>query len=210
VLQGLQAVRIFCADLAGNALTSVTSDLGVLPVRKGGGSRLGTKWGVNHTCPGSSRLVSASYLSHSFTPGTTTQDGSPCPIGANSIICRPSSTAASGDPAGGLNLDMRCSDGTELKGDGESASSDRIWGETASCPEGSAVCGIRSRLHQGFTDRTSNMGNTGLEFECCHLPGRSVGTRWTSDRLYTLRITTASPLVTFSSVNRLGDWQWVD
>ena len=29
----------------------------------------------------------------------------------------------------------------------------------------------RSRLHQGFTDRTSNMGNTGLEFECCSVPG---------------------------------------
>ena len=82
----------------------------------------------------------------------------------------------------------------------------------------------RSRLHQGFTDRTSNMGNTGVEFECCPLPGQktilveapllvrepkktfarsgrrvAVENHWTKvnppKRINTIWITTASPLV---------------
>ena len=83
---------------------------------------------------------------------------------------RPPSVANS-DPAGGLNLDMRCNDGSALPGHGIPEQADiSSWGTERVCPSGSALCGIRTKIFEGQTDNVSNLGLTDLMLQCCQLP----------------------------------------
>ena len=83
---------------------------------------------------------------------------------------RPPSVANS-DPAGGLNVDLRCNDGTLLPGPGIPEQADiSAWGAERVCPLGSALCGIRTKIFEGQTDNVSNLGLTDLMLQCCQLP----------------------------------------
>ena len=83
---------------------------------------------------------------------------------------RPPSVANS-DPAGGLNVDMRCNDGSALPGPGIPEQADiSSWGTERVCPSGSALCGIRTKIFEGQTDNVSNLGLTDLMLQCCQLP----------------------------------------
>ena len=83
---------------------------------------------------------------------------------------RPPSVANS-DPAGGLNVDMRCNDGSALPGPGIPEQADiSSWGTERVCPLGSALCGIRTKVFEGQTDNVSNLGLTDLMLQCCQLP----------------------------------------
>merc|ERR1711874_604117 len=170
-------VRLQCSTLPTPAVSSsvvavvkssVTSNI----TRVGGGSVLGYGWSNVQSCPRSAFLSGARLLSEFFILETTetlpagvpTPPG--CPTGA---ICRPPSVANS-DPAGGLNVDFRCNDGSTLPGPGIQEQADiSSWGVERVCPLGSALCGVRTKIFEGQTDSVSNLGLTDLMLQCCHL-----------------------------------------
>jgi len=175
----LMGVRLFCMDYLDPdmALTQISSLVmdPCGPRRRG----LTCSWMSVQTCPSASTFFySSRYLSEYFHDHTEEEDGATfvneCDPG---IICR-NSTFDSSDPMGGLNLDMKCTDGTLLEGDGIDASevplvaglSTTEWSDFNDCPAGMAICGIRSKVHQGETDFTSNLGQTQILFHCCELP----------------------------------------
>ena len=110
-------------------------------------------------------------------PGCPTGAICRCPFFFLNKICqliilhpRPPSVANS-DPAGGLNVDMRCNDGSALPGPGIPEQADiSSWGTERVCPLGSALCGIRTKIFEGQRDNVSNLGLTDLMLQCCQLP----------------------------------------
>jgi len=180
----LKGVRLICAEYphtSSSAQTTVTSsvDEGCLMRRRG----LTCQWGAVQTCSQPAFLTQSRYLSEYYHDITVTISGTEllnqCPPG---IVCR-NHTAIASDPVGGMNVDMRCSDGTEFSGDaisqaelplvgGEETSE---WSGWTSCPPDMAICGIRSKIHNGETDRQSNMGQTEVLFHCCQLPAAFFG-----------------------------------
>lgn len=173
---GLMGVRLHCSTLPTPAASSsvvakVTSSVTSNITRVGGGSVLGYSWSSVNSCPRSAFLSGTRLLSEFFILETTEVPGVPnppgCPTGA---ICRPPSVANS-DPAGGLNVDMRCNDGSALPGPGIPEQADiSSWGTERICPLDSALCGIRTKVFEGQTDNVSNLGLTDLMLQCCQLP----------------------------------------
>ena len=100
------------------------------------------------------------------------QVGSPSPNCPQLLILHPRPpSVANSDPAGGLNVDMRCNDGSALPGPGIPEQADiSSWGTERVCPLGSALCGIRTKVFEGQTDNVSNLGLTDLMLQCCQLP----------------------------------------
>jgi len=179
--KALMGVKLFCAayhpHTAGDqtVLTEITSTVASPCDRR---SNLPCEWLSTKQCSTPAFLTESRYLSEYFHDETVTEAGADfvdeCPEG---VVCR-NITKSSSDPVGGMNLDMRCSDGVTLTGDGvtqaelplvdgEQTSS---WSTWTTCPEGYAICGIRSRVHQGETDLKSNLGQTEVLFHCCQLP----------------------------------------
>jgi len=169
------ATRLTCAhyldpDTPVATVTSTVSTAG----RSGGGSSLGYSWFSLQSCPSSSWITSSRYLSEVFMLDNGDNGGTTvaCPEG---IICNGGGSTASGnDPAGGVNMDVRCSDGTELLGNSGISLGDKAgfyslsdWEE---CPAGTAVCGIRTRVQEGETDDVSNLGQTEVILHCCQIP----------------------------------------
>jgi len=180
--QALMGVRLTCADYdehtgGGGATTTVevsSTVAGPCDRRRG----LTCDWKAQHACPSGTFLTESRYLSEYFHDTSETNAGAEfideCPVG---VVCR-NITTSSSDPVGGMNVDMRCSDGSVLTGDGvmqgelplvdgEQTSS---WSSWTSCPPHYAICGIRSRVHQGETDDKSNLGQSEVLFHCCQLP----------------------------------------
>ena len=179
---GLLGSRLYCATVAAPDTTTaaISSLVNDDPDRAGGGNQAGFGWVANQTCIGGEEgsgaggqatefITAVRYLSEAFTLPVGREFV--CPDG---VICNPGSTVSNAaDPIGGMNLDMRCGNGVELGGTGISQTekpTTSFWSEWASCPAGSAVCGIRSRVLQGLTDKVSNMGQTAIELHCCQLP----------------------------------------
>jgi len=176
---GVGATRLTCAHYLApeTPLAKVTSTESSA-VRSGGGISLGYSWFPLQSCPSSSWIISARYLSEVFvTAESFSENGggttaAACPDG---IICIAGGSTVNGnDPAGGLNMDVRCSDGTDLLGNSGISVEDKPGHYSLSdwerCPVGSAVCGIRTRTQNGFSDAISNLGQTEIVLHCCHLP----------------------------------------
>jgi len=178
----LMGVKLYCADYHDPAtlIQEISSSVMSPCVRKRGHS---CDWLTVFTCPPGQFTRKSRYLSEYFHVHEDEEAGAEfvneCPEGT---ICR-NSTSISSDPMGGLNMDMGCTDGTELVGDGimpeevpQVAGQDTTeWSEWLECPAGYAICGIRSKVHQGETDKTSNMGQTEVLFHCCQLPAGFTG-----------------------------------
>jgi len=173
----LMGVKLYCADYHDpvTIIQEITSSVMSPCVRKRGYS---CDWEEIFTCPQGQFTKKSRYLSEYFHEHTDEEEGATfeeeCPVGT---ICRNATIIAS-DPMGGLNLDMGCTDGTEISGDGIMPEEVPLingevtteWSPWLECPTGYAICGIRSKVHQGETDRTSNMGQTEVLFHCCQLP----------------------------------------
>merc|ERR1712223_203151 len=169
------ATRLTCAhylapDTPVGTVTSTESTAG----RSGGGNSLGYSWFALQSCPSSTWITSSRYLSEVFITDNGGAGGTTvaCPDG---IICNGGgSTAAGNDPVGGVNMDARCSDGTELLGNSGISAGDKAGyyslSEWEECPTGSAVCGIRTRVQEGETDAVSNLGQTEIVLHCCQIP----------------------------------------
>jgi len=170
---GLMGIRLSCADYHNPSVTVgvVSSRVAANFTRVGGGSALGYGWKSKKACPGGRFINSARYLSEFFVLDSTTTVGAnlTCPTG---VICRPP-TSVGYDPSGGLNLGMRCIDLVTLPGDGISQTElpdFSSWSNFETCPDGSAICGIKSKVFEDQTDNVSNLGHTGVVFTCCRLP----------------------------------------
>eukprot|EP00092_Neocalanus_flemingeri_P084175 GFUD01105703.1.p1 GENE.GFUD01105703.1~~GFUD01105703.1.p1 ORF type:complete len:330 (+),score=45.75 GFUD01105703.1:140-1129(+) len=173
----LMGIKLFCADYNDptNSIAEISSSI-MSPCKRG--NRLTCDWMTVIECPEGQFTSQSRYLSEYFHDSTTTGAGAAfvqsCPVG---IVCRNETTADS-DPMGGLNMDMMCTDGTELIGDGVmpeqvplvDGSSTTFWSDWTSCPDSYAICGIRSKVHQGETDNKGNLGQTEVLFHCCQLP----------------------------------------
>jgi len=176
-------LRLFCADY--NApdvyIAEITSS--VMSPCKRGRTGLTCAWNAVLACPAGQLTYASRYLSEYFHEHTEEESGAEfvdeCDPG---VICRDETTISS-DPMGGLNLDMLCTDETLLSGDGimpeEVPNVNGVetteWSNFTTCPEKYAICGIRSKVHQGETDNTSNMGQTEVLFHCCQLPPSFTG-----------------------------------
>jgi len=173
----LMGVKLFCADYHDpiTIIQEITSSYMSPCVRKRGET---CEWMTIFNCPQGHYARKSRYLSEYFHEHTDEEEGAvfveECPEGT---ICRNSTLIAS-DPMGGMNLDMGCTDGTEISGDGimpeEVPPVDGVdtteWSDWLECPTNYAICGIRSKVHEGETDKTSNMGQTEVLFHCCQLP----------------------------------------
>jgi len=171
----LMGIKLFCAQY--NDTTKVTEEISssiMTPCEKTRGK---CAWLDTHSCPQGQLIWKSKYLSEYFHDFQTTGEGAAftCPPGP---ICR-NETVAGSDPMGGLNIDMGCTDGTDLVGDGIAASEIPLspegeetifWSPWTECPAGYAICGIKSKVHQGETDKMSNMGQTAVLFHCCQVP----------------------------------------
>jgi len=169
------ATRLTCAHyLAPDTPVATVTSTESTASRSGGGNSLGYDWKSLQSCPSSSWITSSRYLSEVFMTDNSADGGTTvaCPEG---IICNGGGSTASGnDPAGGVNMDVRCSDATELIGNSGISLGDKAgfyslsdWEE---CPAGSAVCGIRTRVQEGETDDVSNLGQTEVILHCCQIP----------------------------------------
>lgn len=173
----LMGVKLYCADYNDPATTiaEITSSVMSPCVRKRGYS---CDWMETFFCPEGHFARKSRYLSEYFHDHTEEEEGATfeeiCPTGT---ICRNSTIAAS-DPMGGLNMDMGCTDETEISGDGITQAEvpliagevTTFWSDWNECPVGYAICGIRSKVHQGESDKASNLGQTEVLFHCCQLP----------------------------------------
>merc|ERR550519_1226946 len=107
------ATRLTCAHYLdpGTPVATVTSTESTSG-RSGGGVSLGYSWFPLQSCPSASWITSARYLSEVFvTEESFSENGggntAACPDG---IICiAGGSSISANDPAGGLNMDVRCS-----------------------------------------------------------------------------------------------------
>jgi len=171
----LMGLKLFCADYYDpSSTTAEISSLIMSPCTKTRGNCL---WKTVHSCSDGQFMWKSKYLSEYFHDFSTIGEGAAftCPPGP---ICR-NETVAGSDPMGGLNMEMGCTDGVDLAGDGIAASVvplgpdgevTTFWSPWTECPAGYAVCGIRSKVAQGETDNFSNMGQTEVLFHCCQLP----------------------------------------
>jgi len=169
----LMAIRLHCATLDDTTteIASITSDVLEGYTRAFGGLSLGTKWTTKQNCPVDKFIDSSQFLSEYFRIATgETFSNVTCPAG---IVCS-EITLASFDPIGGMNLNVRCNDETQLDG-GAVAQSERsessAWSDWQDCPTNYVVCGIQTRVSSGDgSDTTQNLGNTGVKMICCELP----------------------------------------
>jgi len=158
----LMGVKLYCADYHDpvTIIQEITSSVMSPCERKRGET---CKWMTIFRCPDGHYTRKSRYLSEFFHKYSNEEGNS---------------TMIASDPMGGMNLDMGCTDGTEIYGDGikseEVPPVDGVdtteWSAWKGCPTNYAICGIRSKVHQGQTDRTSNMGQTEVMFHCCQLP----------------------------------------
>ena len=176
---GLMGTKLICAAYndTTTAVAEVTSSVTDDFARVGGGKSLGYAWKTLHACPANFFLSSARYLSELFVldDGTGETSNFTCPEGVICGTLTGSTSTSSVDPAGGLNVDMKCSDPgvTILEGDGigqDERSDNSFWSVWENCAPGFAICGIRSKIHQGETDKKSNLGQTEIMLHCCQLP----------------------------------------
>merc|ERR1739838_635086 len=113
----LMGVKLFCADYhdPDTDIAEISSSIMSPCKRKRGYS---CDWKTVFECPPGQYARKSRYLSEYFHQNTEEEEGATfvdvCPVGT---ICRNSTIAAS-DPMGGLDVDMGCTDGTELIGDG--------------------------------------------------------------------------------------------
>jgi len=184
--KALMGVKLFCADyhphIAGDSTTQteVTSTVASPCSRR---ANLPCEWLNTQQCASPAFLTESRYLSEYYHDETVTAAGADfvdeCPVG---VVCR-NITKSSSDPVGGMNVDMKCSNGVTLTGDGVTQSELPLvdgeqtssWSTWTTCPAGYAICGIRSRIHQGETDLKSNLGQTEVLFHCCQLPSTFSG-----------------------------------
>eukprot|EP00092_Neocalanus_flemingeri_P005010 GFUD01005387.1.p1 GENE.GFUD01005387.1~~GFUD01005387.1.p1 ORF type:complete len:334 (+),score=32.88 GFUD01005387.1:44-1045(+) len=173
----LMGMKLFCADYYApdTTIKEISSSIMDPCVRRRG---LTCEWNAIISCTGGQFTTQSRYLSEFFHDHETEDDGATfeeiCPVGT---ICRNSTIAAS-DPMGGLNMDMECSDGKQLSGDGVMPEEIALidgqvttqWSQWTTCPAGYAICGIRSKVHQGEVDNAANLGQTEVLFHCCQLP----------------------------------------
>jgi len=183
--KALMGVRLFCAMYphtteSAAATTSITSMIAEPCGRR---SNLPCSWKSTQSCASPAFLTESRYLSEYFHDVTVTAAGaefeSSCEPG---VVCRDITTSSS-DPVGGMNVDMRCSDGTSLTGDGVQQSDLPLvggvqtssWSTWTTCPPNYAICGIKTKIHMGELDKISNLGQTELMFHCCQLPASFTG-----------------------------------
>ena len=176
---GLMGSKLICSPYNDTTVTvaEITSSVNEDIVRVGGGRSLGYAWKIIHRCPANFFLSSARYLSEVFILNEENGGTSnfTCPEGVICGTLTGASSSSSVDPAGGLNLDMKCSDpdSTTLPGDGIAQAErpdNSFWSIWEECETGYAICGIRSKIHQGETDDKSNLGQTEILLHCCQLP----------------------------------------
>ena len=176
---GLMGTKLYCSpyDDTTTTMAEITSTVTDDFSRVGGGKSLGYSWKQTHSCPANYFLTSSRYLSELYIvdDGTGQTNNFTCPEGVICGTLTGGTTTTSVDPAGGLNMDMGCSDpgATQLVGDGidqGERSDTSAWSVWETCEVGSAVCGIRTKVHQGETDKVSNLGQTEVMLHCCQLP----------------------------------------
>ncbi|GFR51391.1 hypothetical protein Agub_g13827 [Astrephomene gubernaculifera] len=80
-------------------------------------------------------------------------------------------TASAVDALGVTDVELQCSDGQALS---EMGLSNGTWGEWATCPQGTALCGLGLQFNgwrgQGMQGANDDTGVTGLNVSCCALP----------------------------------------
>lgn len=144
--------------------------------------------GIRLSCssPDSSSIISTINSSIAANPRTCAGCGDPvfwtnvtsCPTGqfisgARYKFQPPDYTSAGDsdyDPSGGQNLDMSCSEGTILTGQGLSDTDGSAWLDWSYCPDGQLICGIRSRVDEDEVegDNKNKKGQTDVQFSCCN------------------------------------------
>jgi len=167
---GLMAIRLYCAkyDDTATIVSTITSDVSTGYVRYNGGSRIGVKWTTTQNCASGKFLSSAQYLSQVFNENNGTVTGETCPDG---LICATFNSL--NDPIGGMNMNAKCTDGTQLDGaaieQSEKPDSSQ-WSAWQSCDAGYAICGLSTKVYLTDADRFHSLGNTGVNFTCCEIP----------------------------------------
>merc|ERR1711962_144427 len=170
----LLGIRLTCAAYDDTSTLTGTVSSAIAPDYRRYGRPTGFSWTSLLSCPSSRFLESADSLSELFVAETISVGGNfTCPP---TIVCT-GLVEKTNDPMGGMNVNAKCTDGTELHGQAipQSARPDTSSWSTNSdshCAEGHAVCGIESRLY--MVDTTKNyedsLGQTQVRFTCCQLP----------------------------------------
>jgi hypothetical protein len=178
---GLMGTKLTCA--AYNDTTAVAEDTSSVTddfARVVGGKSLGYAWKTLHACPANYFLSIARYLSELLVldDGTGETSNFTCPEGVICGTLTGSSSTSNVDPAGGLNIDKKCSDpaNTILEGDGigqEERSDNSFWSVWEECAPGSDICGIRSKIHQGETQTLARLRSCSIAVRIWNMRIRS-------------------------------------
>lgn len=165
----LMGIWLNCGPYNDTSQESGVISSSVLPdyKRVGGGSSKGFVSTTRLNCPANSFLTQSQFLSEYYA-GEDTSGGISCPP---NIIC--TSFSSTFDPIGGMNLNMKCSDGTQLNGTAvpQSERADTsLWSGWTICPTGFAVCGIQTKVDAGTNNNVDALGIAQVSFSCCSLP----------------------------------------